>query len=602
MPTSLYEAQLLCRTGTVIADFEASLIESTTDTNIIFSSKSQGNVTSYSWDFGMGASPATASGIGPHNVSYSSEGKKTATLTVSNGTQSHTERKIAYINIAQPNLLAVNDAEMIAVNSSVSTNIISNDLHPTNIDNYALVFDGIDDKVVLEGITVVNEFPFTLSAWYKTTSSDYQYIVYNGRSESNITGNSISMDNGHIILESFLFSGSVNQTQIIDPATTNDGNWHHVVAIYESATSRLLYVDGILKGTDTDELNNLSHNLNRFSVGIREDATPNNFFTGEIDEIRVYQGTLSLSDVNELMLGKDCSTHEKVLNYNFDDQPTSVVIDNFNFYDAALTGATSVVSDSGISGLRAMIVSEPSYGNASFTDNFEITYQPDTDFTGFDSLTYQLTYGDCITSQATISYQVGDVTWSGATNNDWNTASNWNTNIVPDSSHDVLIPNALSNYPTIASGSNIIVNSISMDSGASLLIDETATLSGTLTYNRTLNTDNWYLIGIPVEGETIEDMIVNNNFDIGSGGNIGFAMYDNNQATNRWDYQNMSSTGSLTFGQGYSIKLASPGLFKLSGTASVNDDIFTMSAGVNGHRFNLLGNPYPSYLGGKFGS
>ncbi len=37
---------------------------------------------SYSWDFGTGASPATATGIGPHGVTYSTDGTKTVILSV----------------------------------------------------------------------------------------------------------------------------------------------------------------------------------------------------------------------------------------------------------------------------------------------------------------------------------------------------------------------------------------------------------------------------------------------------------------------------------------------------------------------------------------
>ncbi len=46
---------------------------------------SVGTITSWDWDFGPGATPATATGIGPHTVSYASAGTKTITLTVNGG-------------------------------------------------------------------------------------------------------------------------------------------------------------------------------------------------------------------------------------------------------------------------------------------------------------------------------------------------------------------------------------------------------------------------------------------------------------------------------------------------------------------------------------
>ena len=55
----------------------------TSDT-IVFTSTSSGTITSYSWDFGVGATPATATTAGPHSVVYSVGGTKQVTLDVSN--------------------------------------------------------------------------------------------------------------------------------------------------------------------------------------------------------------------------------------------------------------------------------------------------------------------------------------------------------------------------------------------------------------------------------------------------------------------------------------------------------------------------------------
>ncbi|MEP2772336.1 MAG: PKD domain-containing protein [Fulvivirga sp.] len=70
------------------------------ETEVTFHDLSEGDITSWSWDFGTGASPATATGRGPHVVSYSSTGSADVSLTVigeTNGSQNET--KLAYINI-----------------------------------------------------------------------------------------------------------------------------------------------------------------------------------------------------------------------------------------------------------------------------------------------------------------------------------------------------------------------------------------------------------------------------------------------------------------------------------------------------------------------
>lgn len=57
---------------------------------VTFSDASSG-ATSWEWDFGADATPATAVGAGPHNVSYSTGGTKTALLTINGGTNVSTQ-------------------------------------------------------------------------------------------------------------------------------------------------------------------------------------------------------------------------------------------------------------------------------------------------------------------------------------------------------------------------------------------------------------------------------------------------------------------------------------------------------------------------------
>ncbi|MBS0635543.1 MAG: hypothetical protein JSR37_08790 [Verrucomicrobia bacterium] len=86
-------------------------------------------------------------------------------------------------------------------------------------------------------------------------------------------------------------------------------------------------------------------------------------------------------------------------------------------------------------------------------------------------------------------------TWTGATNTDWNTKGNWNTNIVPTASVDVIIPSAPVNQPTV--NADATAHSITLDgkltvTNATLGISGDVTSSGTfdagsgsITYNGT---------------------------------------------------------------------------------------------------------------------
>jgi hypothetical protein len=200
-------------------------------------------------------------------------------------------------------------------------------------------------------------------------------------------------------------------------------------------------------------------------------------------------------------------------------------------------------------------------------------------------------------------------TWTGTTDTDWDTTTNWSLGSVPTGTSTVIIAD-VANAPvasgaisvdemTLNAGSKLTVNgavtnnsTMIINSGASLIAQ--TSVSGNITYNRTLGTTNWYLTSAPVSGETMEDLISNHTFAAGSGGGrIGIAPYLNDGTG--WDYQTSGSTGSLVAGKGYSVKLDATGDISFTGTMPVSDVSIEITDGT-ANEFNLIGNPYPSFL------
>ena len=83
--------------------------------SVTFTNTSTGTTgsTTYSWNFGSGATPGTASTIGPHTVTYSTTGSKTVSLTITEGA-SNTE--------TQTNYITVNPVNTITLTSGAGTN------------------------------------------------------------------------------------------------------------------------------------------------------------------------------------------------------------------------------------------------------------------------------------------------------------------------------------------------------------------------------------------------------------------------------------------------------------------------------------------------
>lgn len=82
----------------VNADFFANNTNPCTGSQITFTDNSVG-ATSWNWNFGTGATPPTATGAGPHNVTYSSTGQKTVTLSINGPNGPDVETKSNYIDV-----------------------------------------------------------------------------------------------------------------------------------------------------------------------------------------------------------------------------------------------------------------------------------------------------------------------------------------------------------------------------------------------------------------------------------------------------------------------------------------------------------------------
>ncbi|MFL5729767.1 MAG: DNRLRE domain-containing protein, partial [Cytophagaceae bacterium] len=99
------------------ADFSMSTPSVCAGGSITFTSTSSGIVSSYSWDFGAGATPATATGSGPYTVSYNAAGSKTITLTASNSGGSSAKAKPATVN-ALPATSSITGSNTVSCNAA----------------------------------------------------------------------------------------------------------------------------------------------------------------------------------------------------------------------------------------------------------------------------------------------------------------------------------------------------------------------------------------------------------------------------------------------------------------------------------------------------
>ncbi len=140
------------------------------------------------------------------------------------------------------------------------------------------------------------------------------------------------------------------------------------------------------------------------------------------------------------------------------------------------------------------------------------------------------------------------------------------------------------------------------DEFSSLLVS--GTTSGNITYNRyvnTVGTGAWDLIGSPVSGLPFSTFILNANIAT-NGSYFAVGSYDN--TTDTWANATNATVGNLMLGQGYQMATTSGGTLSFTGAIASGDQTVTITnsdaenSGA-GRRWNLIANPFASYLNGN---
>lgn len=101
----------------------------------------------------------------------------------------------------------------------------------------------------------------------------------------------------------YLRSSTNVSASITGNNTINDGNWHYVVAVRNATEKKIyLYIDNVLQnagGTTYDITGgNLSSTADLSIGGLIENGTPKYFYNGSIDEVAIYNRTLTTTELN----------------------------------------------------------------------------------------------------------------------------------------------------------------------------------------------------------------------------------------------------------------------------------------------------------------
>ena len=178
-------------------------------------------------------------------------------------------------------------------------------------DGSALVFDGNGDYVNIDGYKGINADrtdpnnpfnpAFSVALWINTTGAAGALVTWGSSDGTGVGGQyqCFRIDGGRLRAEHG--NGNLRGNTYV-----NDGEWHHVaLTSVEGANLRvpqnILYVDGVEDTvfSGSDNIYNLTEDAD---VSIGQSAThQSRYFTGMIDDVRIYDNVLTPGDIEQLM-------------------------------------------------------------------------------------------------------------------------------------------------------------------------------------------------------------------------------------------------------------------------------------------------------------
>ncbi|MHC4540685.1 MAG: extracellular catalytic domain type 1 short-chain-length polyhydroxyalkanoate depolymerase [Planctomycetota bacterium] len=145
----------------------------------------------------------------------------------------------------------------------------------------ALEFDGMDDYVSTPYVLNPADGPFSVFAWANGGAPGQVIISQTGGM------NWLSADSagGNLMTEHRFIGGRVVQPPLLSQMVITDGQWHRIGFVWDGAY-RALYVDDSIVAEDSQP--GLADSLGGLNIGCGSDLAAGTFFSGLIDDIRVY--------------------------------------------------------------------------------------------------------------------------------------------------------------------------------------------------------------------------------------------------------------------------------------------------------------------------
>ena len=215
------------------------------------------------------------------------------------------------------------------------------------IGRFAFDFDA-STTVQIDAGLVTTLAKYTISAWVKkpTGVNPAGPVVYGEENSADTTQVKEMLwgedfGNGNVQIRVFQRdSVNTNNNAFDSGIDLTDTNWHYITWQMKSATSLEVFVDNVSKGTATLTLSG-TYSPDSNNIGSRPNDTQ--FYTGQIDEVRIYNKELTTTELDKIFNANNSNSNpvQKQVLWTLDQDvpgltPTEGLITSYDFEDNVL--------------------------------------------------------------------------------------------------------------------------------------------------------------------------------------------------------------------------------------------------------------------------
>ncbi len=141
---------------------------------------------------------------------------------------------------------------------------------------------------------------FSISAWIKTSTTGATQNIVRKQSSATTDGYFLRINSSN--QADFNYSDGSTNNSVQSSDTITDNTWHHIVAVADRSVGITIYVDGKLSGTTSFVNTGTIGDGESFAIGTNwNSGSPASYFTGNIDDVRYYNYTLTTAQIKTIM-------------------------------------------------------------------------------------------------------------------------------------------------------------------------------------------------------------------------------------------------------------------------------------------------------------